>query len=263
MSKVKITIGLLIGLLGYILLAKCGFAEWVIGIQTIYAVSPTATPSANLTPTPTTNSKISDLKERIASRVAQLNLVERRGLLGTIASISATRISLVDLQNRTRLVEIDELTGSPKIKDKANQGSGFSSGETISAVGLYNKNSRILLARFIDDAKIYPRIIGEVTAIDKQKFSISISDAGKPTTVDVQSSTQTSAFQEGAIAKSGFSKIVIGEKVFVVAVTQDTPSDSPHYTALRLIMFPDLLPKPPTPTTGPASSPPSQNGNKK
>ena len=77
----------------------------------VYAISPTATPTAQLkTPTPTSSKKINELKERIASRVAELNLVEKRGILGTIASISGTKITLNDTQNRARIIDTDEIT---------------------------------------------------------------------------------------------------------------------------------------------------------
>lgn len=208
------------------------------------------------TPTPTTNSKISDLKERIASRVAELNLVERRGMLGTIASISGTRINLVDLENRTRLVEVDELTQSDKIKDKTKLLSGFSSGNSISVLGLYNKSSRILLARFINDAQIFSRIFGEVTAIDKKNFLVSVKANEKEVVVEIESSTQTSSLTDSILVRGGFSKIEIGEKVFAVLVPQESTATNAHYSALRFIMFPQLSPtKTPTPSATSTPSP--------
>ena len=60
------------------------------------------TPKTSITPdissptqkvTEKLNEQINDLKDRIASRVAQLNLVEKRGIVGTINVLKGQRLS--------------------------------------------------------------------------------------------------------------------------------------------------------------------------
>src|SRR5437667_9086773 len=77
-----------------------------------------------LTPTPKTasssagkeglneklNAQINQLKEKIASRVSELNLVERRGMIGTVSEVSANKITVKDISGKTRFVDIDEIT---------------------------------------------------------------------------------------------------------------------------------------------------------
>ena len=80
-------------------------------IANVSAVTPTVTVSSSET-------QINQLKDRIASRVAELKLVQRRGIVGTANEISDTQITLTDVQNNTRFVDVDELTkfASPSAK---------------------------------------------------------------------------------------------------------------------------------------------------
>src|SRR3990167_7971143 len=84
------------------------------------AVTPTPSPkptSESVTQKLTT--EITDLKEKIASRVAQLKLVEKRGMVGSIKEISGTLITLEDANGKNRLVDVDEITkfSSPSAKE--------------------------------------------------------------------------------------------------------------------------------------------------
>lgn len=228
-------IGLLICLLGY----------WVIGLSSpVFAQTasplPTSPPSSGqagqATPsakpiTPTQNHKISDLKERIASKVAELNLVEKRGFLGQIASISATRIVLTDLQDRTRIIDTDELTKSSKTGDFSP--SSFGDGDTIAAFGIYNKNSRVLLARFLDTQRILKRVFGEVTVRSDRDFSFSVKDdKGQKHEISFEKTTIANVWENGKLTKIGFSKIKTGQRIFVVALESGE--------AMRLTTFPGL-----------------------
>ena len=59
--------------------------------------------------TPTQSIK-EQLITNIASRVAQLKLVEKRGIIGTVTNVTNTQITLSDIQNNTRFIDVDELT---------------------------------------------------------------------------------------------------------------------------------------------------------
>ena len=87
-----------------------------------FIINPAKTDAA--TPTPTTaayptakealdkklNEQINNLKEKIASRVSELNLVERRGMIGVISEVSGNKITLTDASGKTRFVDVDEIT---------------------------------------------------------------------------------------------------------------------------------------------------------
>src|SRR3972149_12145987 len=55
--------------------------------------------------------KIQKLKEMVASRVAELKLVEKRGILGTVKEVSKnTQLTIEDNKGNLRIIDIDELT---------------------------------------------------------------------------------------------------------------------------------------------------------
>src|SRR3989344_3522321 len=81
---------------------------------------------ATKTPTPTLidlSDQIDDLKSKIASKVAQLNLVEKRGIYGIVADASDTQITLKTVNGNTRFIDVDELT---KFSSDSNDSFGIS-----------------------------------------------------------------------------------------------------------------------------------------
>src|SRR5258708_15011712 len=86
--------------------------------QAVVKTTPSVSPSITASLSGTQNSdlmnkidqQINNLKTKIASRVAQLNLVEKRGMIGTVVQTSGTEIQLTDMQNNIRFVDVDELT---------------------------------------------------------------------------------------------------------------------------------------------------------
>ncbi len=188
-----------------------------------------------------TESQINKLKDRIASRVAELKLVERRGIIGTVTDVSNTQLTLVDTQNNTRFVDVDELTkfASPSAKEAFGI-SDIIKGDKIGVLGLYNKQTRRLLARFID-ILVLPKVIhGAVASVDSENFMLQVKNAGKETLViDVQTTTKISSYTKtGGVVKSGFSKIKEGERIMVVGFPdqKDTTKIIPN----RIIFFPNL-----------------------
>lgn len=205
-----------------------------------YAVSPTSTPPI---PQDTTEQQINQLKERIASRVAELKLVERRGIMGTVTEVTDTQITLGDAQDNTRFVDVDELTkfSSPSVKE----GFGISDikkGTGVGILGLYNKQSKRILARFVDVVSQPKRIHGAVSSVDNENFTISITSENKDkTVVDIETVTKTFSFTKASgLARSGFSKIKLGQNI--VAVGFYDIKNKTHLIASRIIIFPDIPP---------------------
>ncbi len=204
------------------------------------AVTPTVQPT---TPTPTSSldQQINNLKDRIASRVAQLNLVEKKGFVGNVTDVEETQITITDRQGNTRFIDVDELTKFSSPSAKANFGiSDITKGTTIGILGLYNKESRRTLARFVD-VVTFPQIIsGAVEAIDGGNFSISIvTPSEKEIPINIATTTKTYMYTKGnPLARSGFSKIKQGERIMVVGVPDVQNKNG--ILALRLLLFPDL-----------------------
>ena len=208
----------------------------------VYAANPSLTP----TPTkeankPTNTDIINDLKDRIASRVAELKLVEKRGLIGIVTDVSDTQISISDLQNNTRFIDVDELTKFSSPSAKGSFGiSDVTKGSKIGVLGLYNKQSRRTLARFVDVLSLPKSVNGVISSKDEENFTLTVaSENSRKTTVDIEKVTKTFSYtKEGGLIKSGFSKIKGNEHVIIVGF-QDI-KDKNKIIASRILVFPEI-----------------------
>lgn len=190
--------------------------------------------------TPTQNIK-EQLITNIASRVAQLKLVEKRGIIGTVTNSTNTQITLSDIQSNTRFVDVDELTKFTSPKSKGTFGiSDITKGTTLGILGLYNKDSRRILARFITVVSVPTLIQGGVTSADDKNFTVDILTIdGRKFTVDIDytSTTYSYSASSGHI-KSGFSKIKEGYSI-IVSGSLDAKNEN-RISASRVIIFPEI-----------------------
>lgn len=210
------------------------------GAQLTLAATPTKAPS----PTQNINAieqQINSLKDRIASRVAQLKLVDKRGIIGTVTDVSETQLTINDSAGNIRFVDVDELTKFSSPSAKGSFGiSDITKGSTVGVLGLYNKESRRILARFVDVLVMPETIHGAVGAIDKKNYTVTvIKSDNKTVLVDVGDITKTSSFtKDSGLVKAGFSKITEGERITVVGFYDK--KDSNKLIASRIIIYPDL-----------------------
>lgn len=204
----------------------------------VHAAIPTATPSAS---SKSVDKEINDLKDRIASKVAELRLVERRGISGKTTEVTNSQITLMDGLGNTRFIDVDELTkfSSPSAKETFGI-SDITKGTTLGVLGLYNKQSQRLLARFVN-VLIAPRVLhGAVESVNSANFTFRlVTSENNQQTVDVEKVTKTMSFsQDTGVVKAGFSKIKVGERVMVVGyVDAKNPT---LISATRIILFPDI-----------------------
>ncbi len=195
--------------------------------------------------TPTPVDTIQEIRDRlitnIASRVAQLKLVEKRGIIGKVTNSTNTQVTITDFQNNTRFVDVDELTkfSSPNAKGVFGI-SDISKNSSIGVLGLYNKESRRILARFVNVITIPTIIHGGVSAIDNENFTINITtEEGKPMIVNVENITRTFSYtKDDGYGRSGFSKIKANYNIIVGGVL-DKDSEN-RLTATRIIFFPEI-----------------------
>jgi hypothetical protein len=209
-----------------------------IALNPAYAASATPAPTKSNDPVKEKlDSQINELKEKIASRVSELNLVEKRGVIGTVTEVKGNQLTLSDAAGNTRFVDVDEITKFTGAGQNSTFGlSDITKGSRISALGIYNKQSKRLLARFV---KTYSEPVlhsGAITAIDPKNFQLTImTPEQKEIKVDVEASTKLSAYTpEDGVAKHGFSKLAVGDRIALAA----TPgSDANVLEADRLVSF--------------------------
>ena len=205
----------------------------------VFAQSLTSAPTKSTTPT-SSDSQIEKIKDLVASRVAELKLVDKRGIVGTVKNSSNNQITVTDSKNKEGVIDIDELT---KFESQGKESFGISDvekGDIVSAVGLYNKQTQRLLARFVEMAAYIPENMwGVVLDRNASEFIITIAlEDGKKKVVNVDSSTKTSVFEDDETIKSGFSKIEVGERVLVVGFPDKSEAD--QINASRIIRLPGM-----------------------
>lgn len=200
-----------------------------------------------------TSDKVSDLKERIATQVAKLDIIRKKGILGVITDSSNNQLIITDVKGGKRFVDVDELTRFTDLGGGQIGISDLKKSTEISVVGLYNTESRRLLARFIRVRQPSQILKGEVTDLDGKTFTLEVQDleTNNLKTVEVETTTKTNEWtKKEDITKSGFSKILIGERLIILGKSKDTNT----LTAIRILLLPSLSPNvkaSPTPTGTP------------
>lgn len=218
-------------------------------ITTILAVFLAHNVSAQtVTPSPTQSitetQQIQDLKSKVASRVAQLNLVQKKGIIGTISDTGSNQITIIDIQGKTRFVDVDAITKFSSQGSKTFGLSDLTKNTQITVLGIYNKDSQRILARFISSYSIPQFITGAINTIDKTNYYLTvISEDQKQTKLNIDTNTQLSVYtSDQGITRYGFSKIALGDRIF--ALTYQDKKDLTLFNASRLI---DLINLPKNP----------------
>lgn len=213
------------------------------------AISSTPAPTSKISPSPTqeptinedTNQRIKELIEKSASIVAQKKLVEKRGIIGTVTDISDTRITISDQYGNTRLSDVDELTKFTSPASKGSFGiSDISKGSTLGILGLYNKETQRIMARFVDVLTMPKIIHGAVVSIDSKNYTLNVvSDSNEEFVVDVETITKILGYtKDDGLARLGFSKIK--EETSIIVIGFPNLKDKKRITASRILLFPEL-----------------------
>ena len=228
---------IIITFLFFILAAFCS--------KNIYAATSSPVPSD--TSNQQALQQIDDLKTRIASRVAQLKLVEKKGIIGTVTDATNTQITLSDTNGNIRFVDVDELTkfSNPNLKSTASFGiSDISKDMKIGVLGLYNKQSRRILARQISVLTLPNVLIGAVGSIDSKNFNFYlISEDNKKIFIDVETITKTYSYTSGdSLIAAGFSKIKVDLNLIVIGFPDKQNPE--HIIASRILLFPSTTKNP-------------------
>lgn len=217
------------------------------------AVSPTVTETVSPTKakvSPTSGNKvlgekldeqINELKEKIASRVSELKLVEKRAIIGVVSEVTTNKITLTDIAGKTRHIDVDEITkfSSPGVKGSFGL-SDITKGTRISALGLYNKQSKRILARFIEVTVTPQFVSGAIFSIDAKNFQLMMTtEDQKKIKIDIVTTTKLLSYSKGEeLTKLGFSKLKVGDRINVIGYFDK--KDKSMIVASRLIDFLDL-----------------------
>lgn len=215
------------------------------------------------TPTPTSTNlqvQVDELKNRIASKVASLNLVEKKGILGTVTDVSDSQITLSNVNGKTRIVDVDELTQFSSSGSNTFGISDIKKGMFLGVLGLYNKDSERTQARIIEEEDPLPNFIyGAISLVDSKNYTLTIvKENGATNLVNVETITKTYSFSDDTLLKSGFSKIKQAETIIVVGYFDKQNKN--EIIASRIILFPDIAVSPKINLSQPLVTPSTGSG---
>ncbi len=222
----------------------------VVGANPVYAAT-IATPTA----TPKESADLEALKDRLATKVAELRDIVRRAINGTVKSVS---VSSATIETKTKDVKIelaDDIIVTQLISGKRTTLSvdDISKDDPITVFGSYDSTLDLLKAKaiFIESTKVYEHLSGTVSEVDREGFTIVVQTSeGRSITVDIEKATKTNTWnQADGIAKGGFSKILVGDTVHLVGSL--VPKKENRISALRILDIGNLSGAAPTATIAP------------
>lgn len=223
----------------------------------VSAATPTPT-AVEETNTPTPASKIDDLKERLATKVAELRQTQRKAIYGTVTVVSVSTFT-VETDTRELKIELtDDITVFQMVKGKRTKltTEDIAKDDIVSVFGEYDTGLDLLRAKVVVIQSISPeRVAGTVSAIDRQEFTATITTAGgQEYVIDIEKATNALMFDRAkGLVKGGFSKLETGRTIHVVG-TPVTKQDH-RISAVRLIDLGNLTGAVPTSTPTPTEEP--------
>lgn len=219
--------------------------------------TPTVTKAPSPSPTPEKGSamdKIRILKDKVATKVAELRQTEKKGITGLVDQISDTEMTL-QAGNDKVTVNFTEDTPLFSITGKKEEGDfkDIDKGTVILALGYYDKDQKILDGRTIYIINQKPMfLLGKIADIDRENYTVTVKGKdGKDSIVDIETYSRTFAIgDKNSTVKSGFSKLSIGDLIQMIG-TPNAKEDN-RYSANRILVIESKTEIPtPTPTEKP------------
>jgi len=210
------------------------------------------------TPVPTeenmeeNRAQIEELKERLATKVAELRKLVKRAVYGKIISVSLTSAT-VDMDTKQVKIELtDDVRIAQVVRGKRTELTidDLATDDIVTIFGHHDDTLDLLQAKFIfiEHTSALIRESGTVESIDNKANTLSIrTKEGRNIVVDVERSTITSAWtKQDGIKKSGFSKIRQGVTVHLRGTPAET--DINRISASRILDLGYLTGNSPSPT---------------
>ena len=189
--------------------------------------------------------KVKALKEKLATKVAELRENQTRGFFGEIAALSKTSFTLASQDQEVKVrynedVTVYKLDATNKkieaqVKDLKNT-------QGVSVLGVFEPDSKQQSAKIIFLQTLPKFYFGEVVGTDKTKGTIQIKTGQKgEITIDYEKTTLTNEYSktESKLKKSGLSRIASGDRIQVWAVVSE--DDAQKIKAMRILRLPKDL----------------------
>jgi hypothetical protein len=193
------------------------------------------------TATSSSEKEVEILKEKIASKVAELRQENNQAFSGKIVNLSENQIEIKDKDDKKVLIKLDPtLTKYYRIKNNQKKEINFSDLE---------KNDYIVVSGITTDKGVNANLIfvdekylvefGRVIEINKDGYWLKINTlTNENIIIDIETYTKQWLLNIKSLEleKTGFSKIKEGDIINFVA--KDEKNESDHYSAQKIVVIP-------------------------
>lgn len=210
----------------------------------------------NATPSSTVEAqdKIDSLKERLATKVAELRKSIPKAVTGTVSDVSISQVT-IDVGGKAIKIELpDEVEVKQIIRTKMTDldTDDIDKNDRVTVFGSFDETLDVLTPTtvFIEPATFPKRIHGFITEIDEDDFTVTIRGLDNVSyTLDIETSTRTNGYTPAdGIQKSGFSQLESGMFLSVLGTEHKTIQD--RLTATRILHLPSNADSNPSPLGG-------------
>jgi len=191
--------------------------------------------------TSSSEKEVEILKEKIASKVAQLRQENNQAVSGKIINLSENQIEIKDKDDKKVLIKLDPtLTKYYRIKNNQKKEINFSDLE---------KNNYVVVSGITTDKGINANLIfvdekyllefGRVIEINKDSYWLKINTITNENIIlDIETYTKQLMLniKDLQLEKTGFSKIKEGDMINFVA--KDEKNENNHFSAQKIIVIP-------------------------
>lgn len=197
----------------------------------------TSSPSATIE-----EKQINQLKEKIASKVAEIQKENYKGVSGFIKKINKDTVIIEDnLNNQFEIKTDDVITKYYRIENNTRREVNrdeLKNDQFIFATGIINANQVEANNIFIDE--VFYINSGQIIEVNKDEYSVKVQLLEKKIiTLDIENYTKQQMLNIKTIKPEtiGFSKMKEGDMIhFVAKITDPTKTD--RYSALKTLLIP-------------------------
>lgn len=207
---------------------------------------PTATTTPKTTPTKQ-NRDIEILKEKIATKVAELRKKSKTALSGYIKNVSDDNIELEKNGDQDTQIALDEAVTSFFTADleKTTEAEENITKAKDYIVAFGESIDGVFQATAVYKDSNYLTLFGTVTDTNKSNFTIEVVTFDKEQyTLDIEKNTVQNVMSESLnkLEKGGFSKAAVGDFIHFV-IKKDQGGDKKTYSAVRILTVPQKFVK--------------------
>ncbi|MBI2616794.1 hypothetical protein HYW55_01510 [Candidatus Gottesmanbacteria bacterium] len=227
---------------------------FITGIIVIASLIVTSSPMLAATPTPVPDEatpsglldklkKIEVLKDKIATKVAELRKSEKGAVGGKIKTLSDKSITLTTRIGEKSLTYSDDTTFFTLDGATRNQLDvrKLKVDDTISAIG-YFEDSGTLIAKYVYSQTPLLFLSGKISNIEKSNYTVTIKDAQGETLADIETYSQMFLIDPmKGLVKGGFSKLAVGSSIHALATPNSKEVN--RVSIRRLITLVSILPQ--------------------